>query len=112
MIAANSPSSRLETPSLDLPINHHPSLDTPPVTPPSISSETSIHPVTNTTTLPVPAADPASVYIRRAGMYWNDFYRHNTSNFFKDRHWTDREFEELKPVESFAYSMFSGYFDL
>ena len=26
---------------------------------------------------------------------WDLFYRRNTTNFYKDRHWTHREFEEL-----------------
>lgn len=30
---------------------------------------------------------------KNAQKYWDQFYKRNTSNFFKDRHWTLREFQ-------------------
>lgn len=33
---------------------------------------------------------------------WDLFYKRNTTNFFKDRHWTTREFEELKACREVA----------
>ncbi|XP_061633646.1 tRNA N(3)-methylcytidine methyltransferase METTL6 isoform X1 [Phyllopteryx taeniolatus] len=33
---------------------------------------------------------------RDAQKNWDLFYKRNTTNFFKDRHWTSREFDELK----------------
>ncbi|XP_056142583.1 tRNA N(3)-methylcytidine methyltransferase METTL6-like isoform X2 [Lampris incognitus] len=32
---------------------------------------------------------------------WDLFYKRNATNFFKDRHWTTREFEELKACREF-----------
>lgn len=32
---------------------------------------------------------------REAQKNWDLFYKRNATNFFKDRHWTTREFEEL-----------------
>ncbi|XP_058241898.1 tRNA N(3)-methylcytidine methyltransferase METTL6 [Hemibagrus wyckioides] len=32
---------------------------------------------------------------------WDLFYKRNSTNFFKDRHWTTREFEELKACRKF-----------
>ncbi|XP_023571507.1 methyltransferase-like protein 6 isoform X4 [Octodon degus] len=32
---------------------------------------------------------------------WDLFYKRNSTNFFKDRHWTTREFEELKSCREF-----------
>ncbi|XP_056016470.1 tRNA N(3)-methylcytidine methyltransferase METTL6-like isoform X2 [Ostrea edulis] len=37
---------------------------------------------------------------REAQKNWDLFYKRNTTKFFKDRHWTKREFDELCPVES------------
>ena len=33
---------------------------------------------------------------RDAGRAWDKFYKANEDRFFKNRHWTDREFEELR----------------
>ncbi|KAI8992325.1 S-adenosyl-L-methionine-dependent methyltransferase [Pilobolus umbonatus] len=34
-------------------------------------------------------------YKNEAAKNWDLFYKRNTTKFFKDRHWTDREFKEL-----------------
>ncbi|CEI90489.1 hypothetical protein G6F70_003186 [Rhizopus microsporus] len=39
-------------------------------------------------------------YKKEAAKNWDLFYKRNTTKFFKDRHWTDREFEELQPDQS------------
>ncbi|KAM4600561.1 tRNA N(3)-cytidine methyltransferase METTL6 [Polymixia lowei] len=39
---------------------------------------------------------------KEAQKNWDLFYKRNTTNFFKDRHWTTREFEELKACREFA----------
>ncbi|CEG79730.1 hypothetical protein RMATCC62417_14159 [Rhizopus microsporus] len=39
-------------------------------------------------------------YKKEAARNWDLFYKRNTTKFFKDRHWTDREFEELAPDQS------------
>ncbi|KAJ2030977.1 hypothetical protein IW146_009248 [Coemansia sp. RSA 922] len=41
-------------------------------------------------------------YKDEAGRNWDKFYNRNSTNFFKDRHWTDREFEELRPGYTFS----------
>ncbi|KAJ1920539.1 hypothetical protein H4219_001238 [Mycoemilia scoparia] len=35
-------------------------------------------------------------YKAEAHKNWDKFYKRNTTNFFRDRHWTEREFEDLK----------------
>ena len=34
-------------------------------------------------------------YFKESGKSWDKFYLRNTTKFFKDRHWTTREFPEL-----------------
>ncbi|KAJ2159807.1 hypothetical protein GGF46_002747 [Coemansia sp. RSA 552] len=43
-----------------------------------------------------------SKYRNEASRNWDKFYKRNTTNFFKDRRWTDREFEELRPGHAFS----------
>ncbi|XP_066441332.1 tRNA N(3)-methylcytidine methyltransferase METTL6 isoform X2 [Eleutherodactylus coqui] len=38
---------------------------------------------------------------KEAQKNWDLFYKRNSTNFFKDRHWTTREFEELKTCREF-----------
>ncbi|PRP81952.1 abhydrolase domain containing 4 [Planoprotostelium fungivorum] len=37
-------------------------------------------------------------YEKEASKYWDKFYKSNTTNFFKDRHWIFRQFPELYPA--------------
>lgn len=38
---------------------------------------------------------------KEAQKNWDLFYKRNSTNFFKDRHWTTREFEELRSCKEF-----------
>ncbi|KAM4029538.1 tRNA N(3)-cytidine methyltransferase METTL6 [Anomaloglossus baeobatrachus] len=38
---------------------------------------------------------------KEAQKNWDLFYKRNSTNFFKDRHWTTREFEEFKACREF-----------
>ncbi|XP_050997588.1 tRNA N(3)-methylcytidine methyltransferase METTL6 [Acomys russatus] len=38
---------------------------------------------------------------REAQKNWDLFYKRNSTNFFKDRHWTTREFEELRSCREY-----------
>ncbi|WFD37004.1 hypothetical protein MCUN1_003896 [Malassezia cuniculi] len=51
---------------------------------------------------------------REAGKNWDKFYKAHADRFFKDRHWTDREFDELKAPDgdSLEAELASGAFVL
>ncbi|XP_063984836.1 tRNA N(3)-methylcytidine methyltransferase METTL6 [Diachasmimorpha longicaudata] len=40
----------------------------------------------------------ANLLEKDARKYWDLFYKRNTTSFFKDRHWTTREFQELLDI--------------
>lgn len=42
---------------------------------------------------------------KEAQKNWDLFYKRNTTNFFKDRHWTTTEFEELKACREVSKQM-------
>ncbi|KAJ3214934.1 GTPase-activating protein S13 [Dinochytrium kinnereticum] len=42
-----------------------------------------------------PLSDFLANKIKEASKNWDSFYKRNTTNFFKDRHWTTKEFAEL-----------------
>lgn len=47
---------------------------------------------------------------REAQKNWDLFYKRNSTHFFKDRHWTTREFEELKACRE-VFFFLSLYFE-
>lgn len=42
---------------------------------------------------------------KEAQKNWDLFYKRNTTKFFKDRHWTKREFDELCPMDVQVWHM-------
>ena len=46
---------------------------------------------------------------KEAQKHWDVFYKRNTTKFFKDRHWTTREFEDLcgRKVKLFIHKTFT-----
>ena len=50
----------------------------------------------------------ASKLEREAQRNWDLFYKRNETNFFKDRHWTTREFEEILAEEGVSCDSEAG----
>jgi len=42
----------------------------------------------------------AQKFQSESNKHWNLFYKRNGARFFKDRHWTRREFEDLSAVDT------------
>ncbi|XP_001379965.1 tRNA N(3)-methylcytidine methyltransferase METTL6 isoform X1 [Monodelphis domestica] len=50
---------------------------------------------------PIVSAFKQAKLEKEAQKNWDLFYKRNSTNFFKDRHWTTREFEELRACREF-----------
>ncbi|XP_074126882.1 tRNA N(3)-cytidine methyltransferase METTL6 [Sminthopsis crassicaudata] len=50
---------------------------------------------------PVVSAFKQAKLEKEAQKNWDLFYKRNSTNFFRDRHWTTREFEELRACREF-----------
>ncbi|XP_051819086.1 tRNA N(3)-methylcytidine methyltransferase METTL6 [Antechinus flavipes] len=50
---------------------------------------------------PVVSAFKQAKLEKEAQKNWDLFYKRNSTNFFRDRHWTTREFEELRSCREF-----------
>lgn len=49
---------------------------------------------------------------KEAKKNWDLFYKRNTTKFFKDRHWTTREFQELTSKVFFGERLYNNIFGL
>lgn len=50
----------------------------------------------------------AKRFLTQCEKYWNDFYKRNGDHFFKDRHWTCREFTELANPKCVLFELGCG----
>jgi methyltransferase-like protein 6 len=48
-------------------------------------------------------------FLQQPSKHWDLFYKRNSNNFFKDRHWTTREFPELLKDHTFLLEIGCGH---
>lgn len=47
-------------------------------------------------------------FLEKPSKHWDLFYKRNSNNFFKDRHWTLREFPDLSPEKGHSFLLEIG----
>jgi hypothetical protein len=94
--------SGASAPALSLPLASAPPTESGPRSGPPAAASAPDAKTAQTTLSATRAEYRRAQFEQKAARHWDLFYRSNTVNFFKDRHWLDREFPEIGPCYSYS----------